>query len=149
MSNRHVIQVVYVFTLVVVLLSGGCSKSENPTEPQIDKALVGNWKLTEMSSEIEGVVETFTESLLDSMGLVWTLKMEDDGSIVQITNISGILETMPGTWKTSSNQLTLTLNSPGGGKSTIVYDYVIDGNILKLNWDLTAGTKFYSEFTRQ
>jgi hypothetical protein len=31
----------------------------------------------------------------------------------------------------------------------MVYEYVIDGNLLKLNWEIPAGTKFNAEFTRQ
>ncbi len=112
-------------------------------------ALAGNWKLTKMSSEYQGETETFTESQLDSLGLVWTYKIEDDGTIEQTTNISGTLITMQGTWETSANKLTLILTGPTGGSGTLVYEYLIDGNILKLNWDIPAGTKFYAEFTKQ
>ncbi len=42
-----------------------------------------------MSSEYQGVTDILTESQIDSMGLVWTLKMDDDGIIEQTTNMSG------------------------------------------------------------
>ncbi len=145
-------RLVIVATLCMALFSissGGCSRSESPTEPKSDMALVGNWKLTKMSSEYQGETETLTESQLDSMGMVWTFKIENDGTIDQTTNISGPIVTMPGTWSTSTNQLTMSLTGPSGEIGTLVYEYVIDGNILKLNWELPAGTKFYAEFTKQ
>jgi hypothetical protein len=54
-----------------------------------------------------------------------------------------------GTWEASANQLTMNLTGPGGEDGTMVYDYAIDGNILKLIWSIPSGTKFYTEFTRQ
>ena len=56
---------------------------------------------------------------------------------------------MPGTWSTSANQLTMILTGPTGESATLVYEYAIDGNLLKLNWEIPAGTKFYAEFTKQ
>ena len=145
---RPIIVAIVCISLFFVF-SGSCSKDESPTEPQSNIALVGNWELTKMSSIYQGVTETITESQLDSIGLVWTLKIENNGTIEQITNISGQLVTMPGTWKTSANQLSLTLTGPSGGASTIVYEYAIDGNILELNWQIPAGSEFYAEFTKQ
>jgi len=37
----------------------------------------------------------------------------------------------------------------GGNTSTIVYTYLVEGNILELNWELSAGTKLNSEFSKQ
>ncbi|MCK4559273.1 MAG: lipocalin family protein [Calditrichia bacterium] len=149
MSNFRVIKVAILFALIFSFLSGGCSKDENPTEAKNDLALVGYWELTKMSSEYQGVADTLTESQIDSMGLVWTLKIEDDGTIEQTTNMSGPLVTMSGTWSTSANQLTTILTGPTGGTGTVVYEYAIDENILKLNWEIPAGTKFYAEFIKQ
>jgi hypothetical protein len=111
--------------------------------------LVGTWKLTKLSSEYQGVTETFTEGQLDSMGVVWTLRMAYDGTMEQITNISGPLVTSPGTWSTSVDQLTMVLIGPTGEPGTMVYEYVIDGSILKLHWEIPAGTKLDAEFTKQ
>lgn len=147
-SLRSIIGIIGCMALFLVF-SGSCCKDEGPTGPENDMALAGNWKLTKMSSEYQGETETFTESQLDSLGLVWTYKIEDDGTIEQTTNISGTLITMQGTWETSANKLTLILTGPTGGSGTLVYEYLIDGNILKLNWDIPAGTKFYAEFTKQ
>ena len=144
-SNIGIIVCMVLFSV----FSGSCCKDEGPTEPANDMALVGNWKLTKMSSEYQGETETFTESQLDSLGLVWKYEIEDDGTIEQTTNISGTLITMPGTWETSANKLTMILTEPGGGTGTLVYEYLIIGNILKLDWDIPAGTKFYAEFTKQ
>ncbi len=138
----------YVTLTVFMLFYFGCSKDKSPTEPESDMELVGNWKLTKTISEYQGETETFTESQLDSMGLVWTYKIEDDGTIELTTNISGTLLTLPDTWSTSENQLTMILIGPTGKPGTLVYEYVIDGNILKL-WELPAGTKSYAEFTKQ
>ena len=102
-----------------------------------------------MVSEYQGETETFTESQLDSMGLIWNLKIENDGTAEQITNISGPTLTMPGTWSTTANQLTLVLMTPSGESGKMVYEYLIDGNILILNWEIPAGTKFNAEFTKQ
>ncbi len=146
---RYVLLVLGILVFIFALLSGGCSKDENPTEAKNDLALVGYWELTKMSSEYQGVTDTLTESQIDSMGLVWTLKIEDDGTIEQTTNMSGPLVTMPGTWSTSANQLTTILTGPTGGTGTVVYEYAIDGNILKLNWEIPAGPKFYAEFIKQ
>ena len=63
--------------------------------------------------------------------------------------MSGPLVTMPGTWSTSSNQLTMILIGPSGEPGTLVYEYEIDDNILKLDWELSGGTKLYAEFTKQ
>ena len=41
------------------------------------------------------------------------------------------------------------LTHSAGGTGTLVYDYVIDGNILKLNWEIQSGAKFYAEFTKK
>jgi hypothetical protein len=144
----RVVTAAILFALFFPLFSGGCTKDETPTEPERDIALVGNWKLTTLSSENQGVTETFTESQLDSMGIVWTLRIEDDGTIEQTTNMSGPLVTMPGTWSTSANQLTMILTGPTGEPGTMVYEYVIDGDILKLDWEI-PGTEFHAEFTEQ
>jgi hypothetical protein len=130
---RYVLLVLGILVFIFALLSGGCSKDENPTEAKNDLALVGYWELTKMSSEYQGVTDTLTESQIDSMGLVWTLK----------------IVTMSGTWSTSANQLTMTLTGPTGETVTLVYEYAIDGNILKLNWEIPAGPKFYAELTKQ
>ena len=149
MSNFRVIKVAILFALFFSLLSEGCKKDNNPIQSQSEMPLVGNWKLTKMISEYQGMSETLTESQLDSMGLVWTFKVENDGSIQQTTNISGQLITMTGKWSTSGTQLTIILKGPTGEYGTIVYDYVIEGNILKLHWEIQAGTKYYAEFTKQ
>ena len=148
MRNLRGAAVALLCVIFLSLLIGAC-EDDGPTQPKRDMELVGTWKLTKMSSEYEGVTETFTEDQLDSMGVVWTLKIEDDGTMEQITNISGPLVTSPGTWSTSVDQLTMILIGPTGEPGTIVFEYVIDGNILKLHWGILAGTKLDAEFTKQ
>jgi len=146
MTFRHVFPI---FTIIILLLT--CSKdSKTSTGPEHDMSLVGTWELTRTISEYQGESETLTESQLDSMGLIWAYKIEDDGTIELTTNLDGTLITLSGTWSTSANQLTMMLTGPSGESPTpIVYEYVIDGNILKLNWELPSGVKIYAEFTKQ
>ena len=149
MSYFRKIKLAILFVLIFSFLSGGCSKDENPIEAKSDPRLAGIWEITKMTYEYQGVTETLTESQLDSMDFVWTFTIEDDGTIEQTTNISGPLLTMPGTGSSSANQLTLNLTGPTGKTGTIIYEYAVDGNILKLNWEIPAGTKFAAEFTKQ
>ncbi|MBN2214899.1 MAG: lipocalin family protein [Bacteroidales bacterium] len=131
------------------LLTQGCNKDENTEEPGNDMALVGRWKITEVSWKNHEETGTYSEHQLDSIGLVWTFNIKDDGTAEQTTNISGPLVTFQGTWDTSANQLTLNLTGPGGEDGKMIYEYAIHGNILKLDWSLPAGTKYHAEFTRQ
>ncbi len=149
MNDIQTIKTAILLICFVSSFSGGCAKDKDTENTKRDMAVVGTWKLTKMASEYQGETETFTESQLDSMDLVWNLNLESDGTAEQTTNISGPTLTMPGTWSTSANQLTLVLNAPSGETGTLVYEYVLDGNILKLNWEIPAGTKFSAEFTKQ
>lgn len=131
------------------LFSGSCNKDDDTPEPTNDQALVGNWDISKMTSEFQGVTEVLTQSQIDSTGLIWTYIIKNNDSIEQITNMDGSLVTMPGTWSTSANQLTMILTAPTGGAGTLLYDYVINGIILKLNWELQSGAKYEAEFTKQ
>ena len=149
MNNIQTIKAAVLLICFFSFFQGGCIKDEDPKNTENNTNLVGVWKLTKMISDYQDETETFTESQLDSMGLVWNLNLESDGTAEQTTNISGPTTTMPGTWSTSANQLTLVLNGPYGETGTLVYEYVIDGNILYLNWEIPAGTKFNAEFTKK
>jgi len=146
------IQKTLFFALICLLLLNlffsGCEK-DNPIKPKDDMNLVGTWDLSKMSSEYQGETTAFTESQLDSMGLIWTLKFEEDGTMEQATTMSGPLATFPGTWSTSGNKLTMVLTATTGEAGTITYEYAIDGNILKLNWSMPTGAKLNAEFTKQ
>jgi len=131
------------------LILQGCDKDESSAERENDMTLVAVWEVTKISSEYQGDIVTYTESQLDSIGFVWIFNIKDDGNIEQTTNIDGPLVTFQGTWETSVNQLTMNLTGPGGEDGTMVYEYAVDENILKLDWSLQAGTKFYAEFTSQ
>ena len=111
--------------------------------------LVGDWKVTTWTTVVDGEAETLSESQLDSLGIAWTLGTEDDGTAEQITNLSGPMITMPGTWETSANQLTLELIGPSGDPTAMVYDYNVDGEILALEWTIGIDTENHAEFTRQ
>ena len=149
MYNYRLAMTVLPCIVLCSLLAMSCSKDDSPTAPQNDMVLVGYWEVSLMRSIIEEDTTIQDQSTLDAMGLVWDFRIEDDMTIEQITNISGPLVTMPGTWGTSGNQLSLTLTGPSGGTSTLVYTYTVDDNLLTLDWQLPSGTKFYAEFTRQ
>ena len=148
MNKLRTIILTGICMMLLSVFSESCKKEDDP-QPTNDMALVGNWDISKMTSEFQGVTEVLTQHQLDSIGLIWTFKIKNDDTIEQITNMDGSLVTMPGTWSTSSNQLTMILTASSGGSGTLVYDYVINGNILKLNWELQSGTKFESEFTKQ
>jgi len=147
--NRPKICIVIILSLFAFWLFLSSCENDNPTKPKDDMKLAGTWAISKMSSEYEGETISYTKSQLDSMGFVWILKMEENGTMEQTTNISGPLLTFPGTWSTSAEKLSLTLTAHTGDVGTMVYEYAIDGNILKLSWELPAGTKFYAEFTKQ
>ncbi len=126
-----------------------CSCSDNSTEADEINSLVGTWDVSKMTSIFEGVTETYDSSQLAQMELVWTLKFLEDNTAEQITNISGPLLTMPGTWSTSDDQLTLALLGPTGTTGTIVYEYTVDEDLLELNWNMPNGRENIAEFTKQ
>jgi hypothetical protein len=149
MNNLRSILVAILCMVLCSLISQGCNKDESSSEPAGDMKLAGTWKVTKTSSEYQGETETYTESQLDSIGLVWTFKIKDDGTVEQTTNLSGPLITLSGTWKTTATQLTMILTGPTGNPGTLIYEYAIDGNLLKLNWTMPNGTRFSAEFTKQ
>lgn len=148
MNNLRLVNVVILCMVLFSFLSVGCDKDKSPTKPSNDMALVGTWKLTKSSWTNPGSSGTYTESQLNSMGIVWTFTIEDDGTFEWTTNISGTLVTISGTWSTSANQLTWTLKGPNDEVVPMTFYYAIEGNILKLYWE-REGAKYYNEFTKQ
>jgi len=148
MNKAKTIIVPILSALIFLLILIAC-EDNSPAKTEDDLGLVGSWEVTKMSSEYQGETVTYTESQLDSIGLIWTLDIEEPGTVVQTTNMSSPIVSMPGTWKTSGNKLTLNLTAPNGEVGEMVYQYAIDGNILKLNWKMPVGTELYAEFTKQ
>ena len=142
-------------TIIVVIVCVAFSilfyacDDKNPTKPENPAPLAGTWDIIKMSSEYEGETVSYNASQLDSVGLIWTLKFEENGTMEQTTNMSGTVVTFPGIWAETGNELTMKLTGHTGEESTIIYEFVIEGYILKLNWAIPAGTKFYAEFERQ
>jgi len=149
MMGNKPIPVILVTLALSSIWAMGCSEDEGPAEPKKEPDVVGIWALSKMHSEYEGGAETLSQSQIDSMGVIWILKMNSNGTAEQTTNISGATMTMPGTWKTEGDKLTLVLIGPTGEPGTLEFDYVIEGNTLKLDWSIQAGTKYNAEFTRQ
>jgi hypothetical protein len=126
-----------------------CCKKEESQADENDMRLVGQWEITRMTTIYLGETEITTESQLDSIGIVWRYEFDNDNTVKLTTNISGPIVTMPGTWSTSLDQLTLILTDPTGSPATLIYEYFIGGNILKLDWEIPSGTKYFGEFTKQ
>ena len=148
MNNLRLVNVVILCMVLFSFLSVGCDKDKSPTKPSNDMALVGTWKITKMSWTNPGSSGTYTESQLDAMGIVWTFTIEDDGTVEWTTNISGTLVTISCTWSTSANKLTITPKELNYEVGPMTFNYAIEGNILKLNWEREGG-KHYAEFTKQ
>lgn len=135
-------------TILLFFLTVVFSCSDNSTGPADSNPLVGTWNISTMITIYEGEIETFNESQLKEIGVIWTLIIKDDDTIEQITNLSGPLITMPGTWSASENQIVIILKGPTGTSGTMVYNYKIEDDILNLNWQIPAGTEFFAEFTK-
>ena len=143
--------VVLLLGIMLILFSNSCStKDENTTEPKYDSDLVGQWELSKMSWSSQSETGSYSQTQLDSLGIIWNLNFSSDNTAEQITNFSGPLTTQTGTWLNSGNELTLELKAPTTDEvGTMVYNYVVENNLLKLNWILPAGIEFNSEFTKQ
>ena len=105
-------------------------------------------KISKISWKCPNEIVTYTESQLDSMGIVWTFKIEDDGTVEWTSNISGTLVTISCTWSTSANKLTITPKEFNYEVGPMTFNYAVEENILKLNWEREGG-KHYAEFTKQ
>jgi len=120
------------------------------TEPENESSFVGNWKVSSMSWDGPNESGSYDISQLDSLGVIWKLNIESDKSVEQITNLSGPITTQPGSWSTDGNKLTLSLKSPVSEEmGTMIYQYYVENNILKLEWTIASGSIYYSaEFTK-
>ncbi|MBN2413271.1 hypothetical protein JXQ31_16450 [candidate division KSB1 bacterium] len=134
--------------IIVLLLLSACSK-DNPVEPKKEPDFIGNWDIYSVSWTTPAETGTYNKSQLDSLGLVWKLKLKTDGAAEQITNIDGPLLTLPGTWTSSGNKLYIAWTGPTGGKATINYDFSVVNNILSLSWTYAGGAnKTTAEYVR-
>jgi hypothetical protein len=134
--------------ILLFLLGFAFSCSNKSTESEEIHPLVGSWEISAMTTLNQGETETFNQSQLNEMGVIWKYIFSEDYSAEQITNISGSLLSMPGTWSASETQLTLVLLGPAGNKGTLKYLYRIEDDILKLNWQLQDGPEYFAEFTK-
>jgi hypothetical protein len=146
------VKVFWVLLMLLPFIFYSCNKDDGEDEEnstRSDVRLVGLWQITKMTTIYQGETEILTQSQLDSLGIVWKYLFANDNSVELTTNISGPVITMPGTWSTSPNQLTLILTGPTGAPATLIYEYLIEGILLKLDWEIPGGSKYFGEFTKQ
>ena len=143
--------IILAIAVILLLVSNACSSEDkNPTEPNTNSELVGQWKISKMISIISSDSVSYSQTELDSLGLIWQLNFNSDNTAEQITNLSGPTTTQTGTWSTNGDILSLSLKAPTTDEvHTLDYKYVIENNILKLSWSLPSGTEFIAEFTKQ
>jgi len=148
MDELRILKRIVVSILIGIILI--FCKDNNSTEPQYDSNLVGNWKVSSMSWEGPTESGSYDQRQLDSVGVIWNLNFMSDNTAEQITNLSGPTITQPGTWTNSGNKLSLNLKVPNSDEAgTMDYTYIVENNLLKLNWLLGDGTIFDGEFTKQ
>ncbi len=143
--------ILLVLGIIIALLFVACSSDENnPTESTIEADLIGVWKQISMSWTTSYECGCYSQSQLDSLGLVWELTFNSDKSAEQLTNLDDSLTTQTGTWTLSGNVLSLTLKAPTTEEvGTIDYTCVLENNLLNLCWTIPTGTEFSSEFTKK
>ena len=143
--------ILIIIGMVITLLFAACSSDENnPTESTNDVDVIGVWKQISMSWTTSYDSGSYSQSQLDSLGIVWELTFNSDNTAVQITNLGGSLTTQTGTWAISGDQLTLTVKAPTTDEfGTICYKCDVENNLLNLCWTISTGTEFSSEFTKQ
>ncbi|UCH11284.1 MAG: hypothetical protein JSU61_05185 [Fidelibacterota bacterium] len=134
MSRLKTIIVASLGILCCSLFLGAC-EDNNASKRHGDPALIGTWDIIEMSWITPSDTTTYIETQLNGMGAVWTLVLRADGTLEQVSNMSGsgTLDTQTGTWSTSDGQLTITLTFPAAAASTLVYEYAVDGELLTLS----------------
>lgn len=142
---RQLLYFVLVLTFLSLILM--CSDDNNPTEPINDAELVGKWKISKMSWSSSSESGTYSQTQLDSLGLIWQLTFYSDKTAEQMTNIDGPTITQECTWSTKDNVLTLTLKAPYSG--SIDFKFTIAKNILTLDWGIPSGTEYIAEFMKQ
>jgi len=148
MKSLNVIKTIFPGVIIVILLFGACSK-DNPAEPKKDPSFIGNWDIYSSSWTTPTETGTYNKTQLDSLGLVWRVKLKTDGAAQQITNISGELLTMPGTWTSSGKKLYITWTAPNGVKATLNYDFAVANDILSLSWTYAGGeNRMTAEYVR-
>jgi hypothetical protein len=94
----------------------------------------------------------FDESQLIEENLIWSMRMESDGTIEHTFRWGegDSTETQTGTWATHAGKLSITLRSDTGHTETLVGEYSVDGNILRFTMRSETGDEsIYLEFTRQ
>lgn len=147
---KNIIQLFYlIISLTLFAFLTSCSDDDNPTEPNTNNQLIGTWKISKMifTSPVESGV--YSESQLDSLGLIWNLTFNSDKTAEQVTNLSGPLTTQSGKWSISGDELILILNSPTGNEvGTMKYLYALQSGLLELSWELPEASKFVAEFKK-
>lgn len=104
--------IILAIAVILLFVSNACnSEDENPTEPNNNSELVGQWKISKMISIISSDSVSYSQTELDSQGLIWQLNFNSDNTAEQITNLSGPTTTQTGTWSTNGDILSLSLKA--------------------------------------
>jgi|GEM_PF-2296908 len=136
-----------IFTVTLIMLMHHLiSCSENSTETEGLHPLIGIWDISNVTTEYQGISDTYDENQIKEMGVIWTYIFKDDNTMELITNLSGTLITIQGTWATSGNKLNTVQTGPTGETANLIYDFTVNGDVLKLNWQIPNGTEFFTEF---
>jgi hypothetical protein len=126
---------------------GGCSKQS--TEPVPSNPLIGKWDISKMTTIYQGKTEITDNEAMDQMGIIWIYVFKENNTMELTTNLCGSLVKLSGKWSTSGDKLTMIQIGPSGKSATLGYIYSIQDDVLKLNWQIPAGTEYFAEFTKQ
>lgn len=136
--------------IVLSLLFIRCGEDDNPTEPDYNSALVGNWNVDKISWVGQSESGSYERDQLDSLGTVWILVLKSDKTVEQTSNYCCALSTRIGTWCCSDFTLSLELKIPNSDQSeALEYKFVLQEGKLVLDWRSSSGTIYYAEFIKQ
>lgn len=95
-------------------------------------ALIGKWTLIKYQIKSEFERNTKDRNEIEKEGIIWTIELNEDGSLIQTTNIGKeALDTNYGVWRLKENELEFELKV---AKRTFIfqYHYFIKSNTLEL-----------------
>ena len=123
--------------LLSILFIIGCEK-DSPTGSGVNP-LVGVWEGSEINYDYsDGTSVTYTLGENMEMGTM-TWIFGEDGVTSMIAKAATETYTNSGTWSATGNKLTIIPTSTNDGEETMIFDFIISGNLLTIN-DEYVGT---------